>query len=172
MRNSKMKGFTLIELIVVIAIIVVIAAILVPSMMGYVGDSKLSTANANAKLVYTNTATYATKCEVAGYPMNAACTIATATSLQEANVTGQVAAPTVQPTGTDLTNALKQLMGSSTTAAGVFKVDVNASGTPTFAAWAKTADDQYVGAYPNATTAKTAGKIAGVTATFTGDATN
>ena len=47
----KKKGFTLIELIVVIAIIGVLTGILVPSMMGYIKKAKIAAANSSASQV-------------------------------------------------------------------------------------------------------------------------
>ena len=51
--GKKKRGFTLIELIVVIAILAVLAAILVPTMLGVLRNSKENVADANARSVYS-----------------------------------------------------------------------------------------------------------------------
>lgn len=58
---NKAKGFTLVELVVVIAIIGVLAAILVPAIMNYIRKSQLKSANTNAKTAYNAVAEFVTE---------------------------------------------------------------------------------------------------------------
>ena len=57
MKNKK--GFTLVELVVVIAIVGILAAIIIPSVIIYISRARQATANEDAKNLFDHLASYA-----------------------------------------------------------------------------------------------------------------
>ena len=76
------KGFTLVELVVVIAIIGVLAAILIPVMIGVVQDANITSADTLAKQIYSNTQTFCTKADTAKQGLKGTADDGTVTALE------------------------------------------------------------------------------------------
>lgn len=140
MKKSQ-KGFTLVELVVVIAIIGVLAAILVPSMLNYVKKARLKTANSNAKTAYDAVAEYVADGETQGKSL--------ATTLSDFT-TGYVAATGGSSDADKLVCDVLKTNGDESGGFWVFTATLK-NGENTFVVqWGKTSTDEMIGQYPDA----------------------
>ncbi len=163
----KLKGFTLVELIIVLAIIGVLGGLLVPNIVNFVKDAKYQDANTVARIVYNSAAQYCVE-----YKVNDVHYIqddGTEVMKEEPFVAGDAAANgycyksfAIDEFEPDTANSVqlsslkmaaeKYISDKSSvdTVGSSAVVVVAPNGTIVRAFWAEHSDSRYIGAFPDA----------------------
>ncbi len=145
--HRSIKGFTLVELIVVIAIIGILAAILVPSMLGYVKKSKQTQANENAKVIYDQLTLSALELDERGISMGPNGSFVLSTVGVPGDV-GDCVEMNVWLSGSGFSQSQQEVIQMRS---GGYIDIVYRNGYPVSVAWSKSKDsDAVIGRYPDA----------------------
>lgn len=135
MKNNK--GFTLVEIIVVLVILAILAAATIPSMLGFVDQAKAKAATAEARMVYVAAQAYATeKLGMGGEGVNNTSVQNDLNNAVAVNDNGHVLAPYVKGDATGkisgaVVNSDGKVTGLTYTKVGVAPITFN-NGTVTF----------------------------------------
>lgn len=140
-KKKKAKGFTLVELIVVIAIIGVLAVVLIPNMLSYVKKARLSTANDAASKIGEQANLIAAEMEMEGKTLS---------GTYSASVTLTSTTDTVNATA--FSDALNKAVDIKTGA--WVTITFGSNGQVSNVVYRESASASYIGAYPTAITMK------------------
>lgn len=162
----KLKGFTLVELVVVMAIIGVLAGLLVPNILRFFVEAKYDDANSMARMVYNSAAQYCVEYKVNDvWYVESDETIVNKANPYDTNETivgdycyNQFEIGIFEPV-TDKSVALGSIemaaekyisdKSSVDTTGSSAVVVVDKNGTVVRAFWAEDADSRYIGAFPD-----------------------
>lgn len=116
-KRKEKKGFTLLELIIVIAIIAILLALLVPNLTQFLGSAKKTSVNANAKTVYTGAASWASDLAADNVKI-------TAGTITITNGTADVSKVVTEGTGTNYKGDLQDYINGTSIKNATIYIDV------------------------------------------------
>ncbi len=139
------SGFTLIELVVVIAIIGILTAVLIPTTMNYVKKSRLKQANANAKLVFNTVTAEAAVLISDGNELDVSDSLASGVGIKiDPSMYSSLSGNQKK-----LAEAVYKAFKENGEDAGYCSYVFGNSGTLSFAQWSRNASGGILGQYPD-----------------------